>query len=354
MAHLVPIVALSVCEHLAARIYGTARDRHVAGQIGCLELGALVFVPKAELAVAAHCGQCHVLRMKGDVVDGEYVLRLVGLCRLAAVALEGEVVLGVWRVHVLNGHTALDGAEREPGRILVLVEEYAHAAVLKLERTLDRLHLLRLLVKVVHLDEAIGAAHDRHRSVDVRAVGALGQHQSEERIGLSQVPELERLVPAAGHHARVVGPHDVMDGLDGRVMLRYLHELIGLEVPHARRLVARRGEHLGAIGAPRSAQHGRVVGLDRLGKRLAAVLYLPAAYVVSPRRADQERLRQRLRAELEAANAVVRWLCYFDASHYVVSVSSSVEFSSLSLVLFCSSYVFWLRAVFVLLLLLER
>lgn len=53
-----------------------------------------------------------------------------------AVALEGEVVLRVGRVHVLDGHAALHAAQREAARLLrLLVAEHRDAAVLVLNNT---------------------------------------------------------------------------------------------------------------------------------------------------------------------------------------------------------------------------
>ena len=50
--------------------------------------------------------------VEGDVVDRVDVLEAVGNA-VRAVALEGEVVLRVRRVHVLDGHPTLHAAKRE-------------------------------------------------------------------------------------------------------------------------------------------------------------------------------------------------------------------------------------------------
>lgn len=80
-----------------------------------------------------------------------------------AVALEGEVLLGVGRVHVLNGDAALHAAEREAGGLLgLLVLEDGDAAVLVLQRRLDALELRRLALQRVQADAAVGRAHHCH------------------------------------------------------------------------------------------------------------------------------------------------------------------------------------------------
>ena len=253
--------------------------------------------------------------MKGNVVDGINVLRLTGGARLTPVTLEREIVLGIRCFHILNGHAALNRPQRKSCRVLILVQEDAHTPVLILERTLNSFHFLRLLIEIVDFNESIAATDDRHGPIDVRAVAFVGQLYGANGSLLPQVPELESLVPAACHDTCVIGTNNVVDDFDGRVVLGDLHKLVGLQVPHLGRLVAGGGEHLGAVVAPCGAEYGRVVCFDRFGQRLAVLLYLPAADVVRPRRADQERLRYGLRAELEAADAVHGRLYYFKSRH---------------------------------------
>jgi len=99
---------------------------------------------------------------------------------------------------------------------------------------------------------------------------------------LPQVPELQSLIPAAGHHTGVIGPDYVVDNLDGRIVLRNLNKLIGLQIPHFGCFVAAGGEDLAAVVAPAAAENGRVHLLDRLGDGLATGVDLPAADVVGP------------------------------------------------------------------------
>ncbi len=174
LVSLVPVVAMRVREHLAPGVDRTARDRQVAGQIRRLQLCPGVLVPEAELTVTSARSQCLVDRVKSNVVDSVNILGLVGRGRLASVALECEIVLGVGCLHVLDGHTALDAAQGEAGRVLVLVEEDADAPVLELERGLDGLEFGRLVVEAVDFDEIVAAGDDGHRAVGVGAVALVG------------------------------------------------------------------------------------------------------------------------------------------------------------------------------------
>ena len=67
-------------------------------------------IPKRVSPVRANSSQGSVLRVEGNVVDSVDVLIAVRDA-VGAVALEREVVLGVLRVHVLDGHAALDAPE---------------------------------------------------------------------------------------------------------------------------------------------------------------------------------------------------------------------------------------------------
>lgn len=91
-------------------------------------------------------------------------LEAAGGAAAGAVALEGEVVLGVDGVDVLYGDAALHAAEREARRLLgLLVAEDGDAAVLVLERRLHPLVLGRLALQRVQADAAVRRAHHRHR-----------------------------------------------------------------------------------------------------------------------------------------------------------------------------------------------
>ena len=100
-----------ISSHLSVAAEGAARDWLVHGLRG-LELGPGVLVPEGVPAVRPHGGQGAVHRVEGDVVDGVDVLEALGDA-VGAVALEGEVVLGVLRVHVLDGHATLNAAKGE-------------------------------------------------------------------------------------------------------------------------------------------------------------------------------------------------------------------------------------------------
>ena len=76
--------------------------------------------------------------------------------------------------------------------------------MLVLERGLHLLELLRLAVELVDDDAPARRPHHRHREVHVGAVGALRQVDAEHRVGGPGVPELDGLVPAAGHQGGVV------------------------------------------------------------------------------------------------------------------------------------------------------
>lgn len=164
MCHLGPVVADGVCEYLSGVVEGALGERLVE-QLGALELGARVLVPEGEGAVGADGGERPVHGVEGDVVHRVDVL-VAGGGAGGPVALEGEVVLGVGRVHVLDGDAALDAADREPDRLLaLLVAEHGHAAVLVLQRGLHALELGRLALQAVQADAAVGRAHRRHRVI---------------------------------------------------------------------------------------------------------------------------------------------------------------------------------------------
>lgn len=130
--YLGPVVAGGVREDLSVVVEGALGERLVQ-RLGALELGARVLVPEGVGAVGADRGQRAVHRVEGDVVHRVDILEAAaGGC--GAVALEREVVLGVGRVHVLDGHAALHAAEREARRLLrLLVAEHGDAAVLVLQ-----------------------------------------------------------------------------------------------------------------------------------------------------------------------------------------------------------------------------
>lgn len=137
-----PVVAGGVGEDLAPGGEGGPGDRLLHLLRG-LQLGAGVLVPEGVAAVGADGGQRAVLRVEGDVVHHEDVLKVV-VRAVRPVALEGEVVLRIGRTEVLNGDAALDAADGEAGRWvigLLTVGEDGDAAVLVLERRLDLLEL---------------------------------------------------------------------------------------------------------------------------------------------------------------------------------------------------------------------
>ena len=87
--------------------------------------------------------------------------------------LEGEVVLGVGRVDVLDSHPALHAAEGEPGGSVLLVPEDGDAAVLVLEGRLHLLVLLGLAIQLVDNDASAGSPHYGHGIVHISAVRPL-------------------------------------------------------------------------------------------------------------------------------------------------------------------------------------
>ena len=241
-----PVVADRVGEYLAARVERALRDRSVQ-LLGGLQFGARVLVPEAELVVRADGGQCAVHRMKRDVVHRVDVLVAVVRVR-RPVALEGEVVFRVLHaVHVLDRHATLHAAQTEAARHVLLVAEDRDAARLELQVRVDALVLGRLILQLVDHHLSVRERYGRHRVDHVRTVHALRQVDGEQWLLLLQVPEPQRLVPAAGHQARVGRRFDPVHRLHRRVMLCDLDGLVRVEVPHFHGLVAGGREYFGAV-----------------------------------------------------------------------------------------------------------
>lgn len=134
--------------------------------------------------------------VEGNVVDGVNVLEVGG--SVDPMAFKREIVLRIHRVEVLNGDASFDGAERVPGRRFLLhVVEDGYAAMLILQRTLVALEFLRLILQRVDYDVTVGRPDDSHWILNVGGVAALGKLKLQDRIRLSEVPELQSFIPAA-------------------------------------------------------------------------------------------------------------------------------------------------------------
>ena len=138
----------------------------------------------------------------------------------------------------------------------LLVSEDGNASVLVLERRVDPLELLGLPLQRVDDDAPTGRAHDGHGVVDVGAVAPLAEVDVHDGVRRARVPELERLVPGAGHEGGVVRRLHPPHRLDGGAVLGHLHRLVRRQVPALDLLVAGGHEHLGAVVVPAAVQNG--------------------------------------------------------------------------------------------------
>lgn len=144
-----------------------------------------------ECAVATGGRESTVLGVEGDVIHavdvGDVALRRV------AVALEAEVRGRILFFDVLDGATALDGADREARGI----GEAADHARLPLERTLDRLVELERILQVYDVDVAVCSADDEEVVANVHRVDSLLRGDGADGRALSEIPVFDRLIPAA-------------------------------------------------------------------------------------------------------------------------------------------------------------
>lgn len=123
-----PVVADGVGKYLTASIERATRDRLLHLFRG-LQLGACIFIPEAEATIGPNSGQRAMWWMERDVVHRKYVLiAIVGA--VGSMAFEREIVLGVLRVHVMDGHASFDASQREAGRCTFLIQKYWHASML--------------------------------------------------------------------------------------------------------------------------------------------------------------------------------------------------------------------------------
>mmetsp|Transcript_58217 Transcript_58217/g.161335 ORF Transcript_58217/g.161335 Transcript_58217/m.161335 type:complete len:367 (-) Transcript_58217:466-1566(-) len=167
-------------------------------------------------------------RVERDGIDRVDLARLLALHELLTrlpVALEGEVLVLLGCVDVLDGHAPLDRADR----VARLVGERGDAARLVLERR--RVHAVRLSavleglqVERVHVAQLgrvllplvrwhVGRRHHHERRANVHGVDALRHRDRLDRVRLARVPKLHRVVPPARDHEPVMHLH-VLDALD--------------------------------------------------------------------------------------------------------------------------------------------
>lgn len=94
-----PIVSHGVRENLSVCVEAAFGDRLLHG-LRRFELGARVFVPETESAIRADGRQSPVHRMECNIVHSVNVLRAV--VGRHTMTLEGEIVLRIRRVHLVN------------------------------------------------------------------------------------------------------------------------------------------------------------------------------------------------------------------------------------------------------------
>ena len=73
--------------------------------------------------------------------------------------------------------------------------------MLVLERRLDPLEFLWLILQVVNPEAPASRADYSHGIIDVRCVDALAHVDAHDGVGRARVPELDRLVPRPGHQS---------------------------------------------------------------------------------------------------------------------------------------------------------
>ena len=108
-------------------------------------------------------------------------------CTIAAVTLEGEVVLGRGRIQILDCYSPLNTAQSEAGGLrCLLVSEDGDTAVLVLEWRLYLLVFFGLTpVQLVDDDAASCCAHHCHGEVNISTVSSLWQVNVEDGSGSS-------------------------------------------------------------------------------------------------------------------------------------------------------------------------
>ena len=119
----------------------------------------------------------------------------------APVTLEGEVILGVDCVHILDRHPSLNAPQCKTSRSVLLVFENRHTAMLILEWALHLFELSWLPVQLVDHDAPACSPHHGHGVLHIGAVGALWQIYAEHWSGCSGVPEFHGLVPGNSHES---------------------------------------------------------------------------------------------------------------------------------------------------------
>lgn len=187
---LAPVVADGVGEYAARVVEGSGHDAAAHGRVA-LEAMLGVLVPEMERAVAAGGRERAVLGVEGDIVYAVDVGNVA--LRGVAVALETEVGGRILLLDVLDGATALDGADREARGI----GEAADHARLPLERTLNRLVELERILQVHDVNVAVCGADDEEVVADVHRVDSLLRGDGANGRALSEIPIFDRLIPTA-------------------------------------------------------------------------------------------------------------------------------------------------------------
>jgi len=109
LVSLRPIVRHSIGKYLPTGVETTPRDR-IVHLFRRLQLGASVLVPEREFAVAPNSRKGAMNWMECDIIYRVDVLESIGVRRVRTMTFEGEVVLGIARLNVLDCDAALYGA----------------------------------------------------------------------------------------------------------------------------------------------------------------------------------------------------------------------------------------------------
>ena len=117
----------------------------------------------------------------------------------APVAFEGEVILGIDRIHILDRHPSLNAAQSKTSRSVLLVFENGDTAMLILQWALHLLELPWLSVQLVDHDAPACSPYHGHGVFHISTVGTLRQVYTEHWGGCASVPELHGLVPGNSH-----------------------------------------------------------------------------------------------------------------------------------------------------------
>lgn len=129
---LAPVVAHSICEDIARAVEACRADG--TANLGVtLESMLGIFVPEVEGAIGTRGREGAVNRVKANGVNREDVADVAVSRRSLAMALETEVVSGVFVVDVLNRTAAFYAADSESGA----VAKCADHSCLPLERRLN-------------------------------------------------------------------------------------------------------------------------------------------------------------------------------------------------------------------------